>query len=303
MTTDTAKASPIAAVAALMAGALLAFVGAALSIRVLSGTLPPLQINIVRTGGGLLLLLGALAIRPSLARGLDIRRAYRHIPRNIAHASAGVFWTVSIGLLPLATVFSLEFTAPAWAALLAFPILGEKIGRMTMVGIFACIVGVLIILRPSPSTFDVTALLPLCAALGFGLSVLLTRRLTRTETTFAILFWMMVIQLTLNAVGSAFWPGAQPGFGALDSHGLLACLTLAVSGLLSQLCLSRALHLGEALLVMPLDFLRVPLIAVIGYWVFGEPLDIWVFIGFGVIAGGIVLGLMAQARKVEETAV
>lgn len=196
-----------------MTGALASFVLAAVSIRVLGRHFNAFEINIGRTGGGLLLLTAALAAAPSLRRQIRLSEAPRHVPRNLVHAAGGLLWTVAISLLPLATVFSLEFTAPAWAALLAFPILGERIRRDTVIGLIASLVGVLVILRPSPESFRMIALLPLAAALCLGLSALLTRRLTRSQSVFAILFWMMLIQLPLNVAGellwAAWWAAAQ----------------------------------------------------------------------------------------------
>lgn len=292
----------LAPVALWMTGALVSFVGAALSIRVLSRHLDVFEINMIRTGGGLCVLACVLVVLPHLLRDIHPRRLAAHLPRNAVHALGGMFWTLAIAQLPLATVFSLEFTAPAWAALLAFPVLGERIRLHSIAGIAACMVGVLIILRPDPATFDGAALLPLAAAFCFGLTVLLTRRLTRTETTFAILFWMMAIQFALNAVGAIASPHGGAPRDLTDPTLLGAGAMLVVSGLLSQLCLSKALQIGEAIVVLSIDFMRVPLIAAIGYLIFDEPLDAWVFAGFAVIALGITTGLVSQARRVEESA-
>jgi drug/metabolite transporter (DMT)-like permease len=208
-----------------------------------------------------------------------------------------VLWTLSITLLPLATVFSLEFTTPAWAALLAYPILRERIRRATIVGIGASLIGVLIVLRPAPNTFDVTALIPLAAALLFGLSALLTRRLTRTESAFAILFWMMTIQFPVNLVGAfALTPvtAAGPMPTALE---IVAMCTLAMGGLCSQLCLSKALQIGQAIIVVPLAFVRVPLIALIRWALYMEPIDLWVFVGSIVLFAGILISILPSQKS------
>jgi drug/metabolite transporter (DMT)-like permease len=286
---DTTRIAPVAA---WMAGALLSFIGAALAIRTLAGRLDVFEINLVRTGGALVILLALLPAIPGLSSQLRPNRVLLHVPRNLVHALGGLFWTLAVAILPLATVFSLEFTAPAWAALLAYPILGERIRKQSVFGILACLVGVLVILRPAPGSLNVFAILPIVAACCFGLNVLLTRKLTRTETTFAILFWMMVIQVVLNAIGATLYRAGDFSAIFADSRLALACLLLVISGLMSQFCLAKALQIGEAMLVMPLDFLRVPLIAGIGYWIYGEPLDMWVLAGFAVIALGITVGLM-----------
>ncbi|MEJ1160056.1 DMT family transporter [Prosthecomicrobium sp. N25] len=280
-----------------MAGALVSFVGAALAIRMLSGHVGVFEINLIRTGGALLLLSLILVGVPRLAGELRPGHMDRHLPRNLVHAIGGLFWTLAVTYpLPLATVFSLEFTAPAWAALLAYPLLGERIRRQSVLGILACMVGVLVILRPSPVSFDATSILPLGAALCFGTTVLLTRRLTRTESTFAILYWMMVIQAAFNAVGTVIYPSGDLSQIGRDPMLVGAAGLLVISGLSSQFCLAKALQIGEAVMVLSLDFLRVPIIAVIGWWLYGERLDGWVFAGFAIIAAGIVVGLTPRTR-------
>lgn len=289
----------ILTVALWMFGALASFVVVAVSIRTLTFYFNIFEINLVRTGGGLVLLLGALAGASLLGRRveIDVATAIVHIPRNLVHWLGGLLWTAAISLLPLATVFALEFTAPAWAALLAFPLLSERIRRDSIIGIAACLVGVLIILRPSPGAFTLASVLPLAAALCFALTALLTRRLTRTESTFAILIWMMTSQFILNLPGVLLLPGVPLRPGSMFSvASLLAMTGLAVAGLSTQLCLSKALQVGEASLVLPLDFLRVPLIAVIGYLMFGEAIDVWVFVGSLIIMIGILIGLLPARR-------
>ncbi len=157
-------------------------------------------------------------------------------------------------------------------------------------------VGVLVILRPSPVSFDATSILPLGAALCFGTTVLLTRRLTRTESTFAILYWMMVIQAAFNAVGTVIYPSGDLSQIGRDPMLVGAAGLLVISGLSSQFLPRQGPADGEAVMVLSLDFLRVPIIAVIGWWLYGERLDGWVFAGFAIIAAGIVVGLTPRTR-------
>ena len=288
-------------VVAWMTGALFAFVGAAIAIRVLSYELNVFEIGSVRIGGGLIIILGALLAQPALISHIRLNELVLHIPRNLAHALGGIFWTVAIATLPLATVFSLEFTAPAWAAVLAYFILSERLTLRKAVGIGLCMIGVVIIVRPAPSTFDAMAILPLGAAFCFALSALLTRKLVLTKSVFTVLFWMMVLQLPINVGGAIFVPYYVPmksGFATAPDLTMYAAMgLLAISGVLSQLCLSKALSHGEAITVVPLDFLRVPLIAFVGWLLFGEAIDIAVFLGLGFIIVGVVYGLIEPKKN------
>src|SRR6201999_281985 len=103
------------------------------------------------------------------------------------------------------------------------------------------------------------------------------KKLTTTESPFAIVFWMNVVQFVLGAVA------AGPGFVAkLEISQLPAIAGLGIAGMLAHFCMSKAFKAGDASLVVPLDFLRIPLIAVVGWWLYGEPLDLFVFAGAGV---------------------
>jgi drug/metabolite transporter (DMT)-like permease len=148
------------------------------------------------------------------------------------------------------------------------------------------------IVRPGFATFQPAALLVIGAALGFAVTMTATKRLTDTETTFAILFWMNLMQLPMNLAGS------DPFFlSRLGPTHLLPAAGVAISGLASHYCLTNAFRAGDALVVVPLDFLRVPLIALVGWILYGEALDPLVLLGAGLIIAGIVWNLRADARE------
>jgi drug/metabolite transporter (DMT)-like permease len=274
-----------------MSGALAFFVLTALAVRALNAFATPFEIGFLRTSIGLALLLIALAARPSLCAQVSDADPLLHAVRNGIHAIGGVFWTMAIAALPFATVFALEFTAPAWVAILAYPLLGERVRRQAIVGIGVCTIGVLVILRPGLVAWDVSVVVALAAAFCFGVSVVLTRKLTRSQGVFSIMLWMMVLQTVFYAAACVTalidrpWPDWPPA-------ALLPAVGLGVCGLGSQLCLAKALSHGEAATVIPLDFLRVPLIAGVGALFYGEALDLWVLGGAALIMVGICYGLL-----------
>ena len=275
-----------------MIGALLSFSAMAVSIRALSGPLKVMEILAIRNGGALLILLAAGAFNPALMRAVSTRRLPLHIARNVIHFAAQFMWAVGVTLLPLATVFALEFTAPAHAVVLAAFFLRERLtpGRIGMV---ACgFIGVLVILRPGLESFQPAAFLVLGAAVGFAIMMTMTKAMTATETPYAIMLWMNAIQLPLALAGSN--PRDYLGLGAAD---LLPACAIAASGLASHFCLAQAFRHGEASLVVPMDFMRVPLIALVGLWLYGERLDVWVFAGAGLIVSGVLWNLRAEATR------
>ena len=82
----------------------------------------------------------------------------------------------------------------------------------------------------------------------------------------------------------------------LDPSNLLPLAGVCIGGLSSHYCLTNAYRHGDAIMVIPLDFLRIPLIAFVGWRLYGEPLDPFVFIGSAIIIAGIVWNLRAEAR-------
>jgi len=273
-----------------MTGALLSFSAMAVSIRVLSAKLHILEILAIRNGSGLALLAALGALNPALVRALTTRRLVLHVMRNAIHFGAQFLWATGVTLLPLATVFALEFTMPAYTALLAVLFLGERLTPSRIGVVIFGFLGVLVILRPGLESFQPAALLVLGAALGYAVSLTQTKALTSTETTFAILLWMNVVQLPLAMLGSD--PRSYVAIGTAD---LLPVGAVALSGLASHFCLAQAFRSGDASLVVPLDFMRIPLIALVGWWLYGEPLDVYVFSGAGLIVLGVLWNLRAEA--------
>jgi len=274
-----------------MSGALLAFSTMALSVRGLADVLNTFEILSIRSASGVLFLLLMMAARPQLRRELSLRVIRLHALRNTLHFGSQVAWAKSITLLPLATVFALEFTTPAWVVLLAVVFLRERVTASRLATVLLGIAGVLVIVRPGLESLHPGALLALASAVGFAIMMVTTKKLTGIESTFAILFWMNLMQLPMNLAG------VDPSFVfRLEGRHLLPAAGMACSGLASHYCLTNAFRFGDAQVVVPLDFLRLPLIALAGWLLYGEALDPRVFAGAGLIIAGIVWNLRAEAR-------
>jgi drug/metabolite transporter (DMT)-like permease len=286
----TVAQSDILRVVLWMTGALVAFSAMAVSVRMLAGVLSVMEILAVRAFLGLVMLLAIGWWRAELGSAIRTRRLPLHLLRNTVHLGAQYLWALSLLLIPLATSFALEFTTPAWTILLAAPFLGERLTASRIGAVVLGLLGVLVILRPGLQAFDPGALLMLTAAFGLAVALIATKQLTRTETTFTIVFWMSAIQLPLTLAASD--PLFMTRLGAAQAPAVIA---LGVSGLAAHYCLTNAFQAGDAGVVVPLDFMRIPLIAVIGWWLYGEPLDLLVFLGAGLIITGILWNLRSEA--------
>ncbi len=276
-----------------MVGALLSFSVMAVSIRELARMgLSIFEILAIRSGVALLVLLILLAFRPELRAHARPRRMGLNFFRNGVHYASQFCWALSLTMLPLAMVFSLEFTMPAWTALLAAWVLHEKMTPSRLGVVVLGLVGVLIILRPGVTAFNPAALLVLVAAFGYAITMITTKQLTATETTFGIIFWMAVIQFPLSLLGSN--PATLLN---LEVRHILPAIGVGIAGLTSHYCLSNAFRSGDATLVVPLDFMRIPLIAVVGWAFYGERLDIFVLLGALVIIAGVLWNLRSEAAR------
>lgn len=285
--------SKIARVVLWMVGALLSFSVMAVSIRQLSRAgLSIFEILAIRSGVALLVLFVLLAVRPDLRLHARPRRMGLNLFRNTVHYASQFSWALSLTMLPLATVFALEFTMPAWTALLAIWFLHERMTPSRLGVVVLGLIGVLVILRPGIASFNPAAILVLLAAFGYAITMITTKKLTMTESTFGIVFWMAVIQLPLSLLGSD-----PTVFLHLETRHILPALGVGTAGLTSHYCLSNAFRSGDATLVVPLDFMRIPLIAVVGWAFYGERLDIFVLLGALIIVSGVLWNLRSEVAR------
>jgi drug/metabolite transporter (DMT)-like permease len=249
------------------------------------------EIMLFRSGIGLVLVtLGALA----LGRLGEVRadRLGGHLVRNSFHFAGQNLWFLALATVPLAQVFALEFTSPLWVILLAPLVLGERLTVLRLVAVGLGFLGILIVTRPDPATIGPGTLAALACAVCFAATTLMTKRLTRGESIVGILFWLTLMQLVMALV-CAGWDGQVT---LPDATTLPWLCLVGLCGVSAHLCLTTALTLAPASFVVPIDFARLPLIAVVGWLVYDEVLDPFVLIGGAVIFAGILVNLRAAAR-------
>jgi drug/metabolite transporter (DMT)-like permease len=238
--------------------------------------------------------LGFLMLYPLVRRNgglaaMKTSRPLQHIGRNLVHYAGQAGWFFALTLIPIGQVVAIEFTMPIWTAILAATFLGERMSVSKIAAIVLGIVGVIVIVRPATGEINPGQLIALGAAVGFGISIAMMKSLTRTETTLAIVFWMAVIQGAAGFLPSIHfwvWPSA-------DSWGWI--VVIAFCGTFSHFCMARAMLYADATVVVPMDFLRVPLTAAAGWLIYGERLDMLTALGTTLILAGNLLNL----KKVE----
>ncbi|MFB9264535.1 DMT family transporter [Bradyrhizobium erythrophlei] len=216
-------------------------------------------------------------------------RVHVHIGRNLIHYTAQLGWFYALTLIPISQVVAIEFTMPIWTALVAASFLGERLSLQKITAIVLGLVGVVVIVRPATGELNPGQLIALGAALGFGVSIAIVKSLTRTEQTLAIIFWMLVVQSAASFVPALYvwtWPPLQTWFWLI---------VIAFCGTFSHYCMTRAMLHADATVVVPMDFLRVPLTAIIAWLIYAERLDIYTALGAVLILSGNLLNLKPNA--------
>lgn len=242
------------------------------------------QIMVMRSAIGLVLLMPLVMLAGGF-RTLRTTAFFQHVGRNVVHYTGQYLWLYALALIPIAQLISIEFTMPIWTAILAALFLGERIGWRKSASIALGLAGVAIIVRPGADTINLGQLLALASAVTFAISVIMVKALTRRDSVTTIIFWMLVIQSVLGLVPALLvWkmPTAQDWPWVL---------LVAFCGTFSHYCMARAMVHAEATIVVPMDFLRVPLAAVVGYLVYAEAIDVFTALGAALILFGNMLNL------------
>jgi drug/metabolite transporter (DMT)-like permease len=257
--------------------------------------LDPFEVMELRSLIGLALFY-PLVVRHGGLRSMATRRPLLQVGRNLAHYAGQYLWFLALSMIPVAQVVSIEFTMPIWTAVLAATLLGERITARKGLAIALGLIGVVIIVRPGVTEANPGQLAMLFAAATFALSIVAVKSLTRTDSTVVIIFWMLVIQSVLGVIPALQvwrWPsiGLSPWL-----------MMLAFAGTFSHYCLTNAMRYAETTIVVPMDFLRVPLSAAVGWLVYAERLDLLTLLGAVVILGGNLLNLSGRSAARQSAA-
>jgi drug/metabolite transporter (DMT)-like permease len=276
---------PLAA-ALWMTGAIAAFTAMAIATRQIKGVHDTFEILAYRSVIGWLIVVGLAA---AFGRLTDIRteRLPSHVIRNIFHFTGQSLWFWAITMIPLAQVFALEFTSPIWVILLSPIFLGERLTRRKLVAAALGFAGVLIVARPDFGQIEAGILAAAGAAFFFASTSLMTKALTKGEPILSILFWLTLMQAGFGIVAmTVFGPVTLPRLETLPWLGLIG-----IAGITAHFSLTTALSLAPASTVVPVDFARLPIIAVVGAVFYAEPVEPSLFAGAALIFLGIWINL------------
>jgi drug/metabolite transporter (DMT)-like permease len=272
-----------------MGGAVLSFSLMAIAVRELLRTMGSFEILFLRSAISLVIMLGVVAYVGR--ERLRTQRFGLHVVRNLFHFAGQYAWVYSIAMLPLAMVFAIEFTMPVWSAVLAVLLMGERLNHGRIVMLVLGLVGILVILKPGIEAVPPAAIVMLLGSFAYAATMISTKQLAKTDSAIAVLFYMSVIQVPLALV-PALQQWVTPGLADLPW-----VLAVGVTGLSAHFCLTRSLRIADATLVIPIDFLRLPLIAVVGMMFYGEPLQASILIGAAVIFAGTYYSIRRESGR------
>lgn len=275
-----------------MIGSIASFSAMAIAGRELGARYDTFEIMMYRSAFGVMVVV-TLAAATGAWRQINTRNMGQQLVRNLAHFTGQNLWFYAVTVIPLAQVFALEFTSPLWVIVLSPLILGERLTLVRGIAAIMGFIGILIVARPSIEGINAGVITAASSAIFFALTIMFTKRLTRTQTITGILFYLTAMQLVFGVIAA----GYDGDVSLPDAASMPFLALIGVCGLLAHYCLTKALSIAPATVVVPIDFVRLPVIAVLGMLIYQEVLDIWVFIGAAVIFAGNYLNIWFETRK------
>lgn len=281
-----------------MLGSIFAFSLMAVAGRQVVGVHDTFEIMTLRSAIGVVLVLAVAAVTGQMSQ-IKAERLRGHLFRNILHFIGQNLWFYALTMITLAQLFAYEFTSPIWLLLLSALFLGERLTPTRIVAVGLGFVGILIVTRPSVDTLNLGVAAALAAAIFFAATAVATKRLTQGQSIITIMFWLTLMQFCFGMVmtfydGQVTWPTATT---------LPWLVVIGFCGVVAHFSLTSALALAPASFVIPIDFMRLPLISALGALFYGEALDPFVLLGGAVIFGGIWLNIKSgfAAKKASPT--
>jgi len=247
----------------------------ALAVRLLATDIPPLEIGFFRAFFAFVLMVPyAIRTGPSIWKSTN-HKAF--LARGITGAGFVMFFFPGVALMEIADAQALTFTTPLFGMLLAMLFLGGRLRSKRVLALVAGFAGALIIIRPGFQTISFGAILVLCSALSASGSGALMKYATRSDPPDKVVFFHAIYMTPLILIGALFdwqWPNLWE---------LFMLVIVAALATLNQRFLGRAFAATDATAVFPFVFMRLPFGAALGFSIFQEIPDLWVWLGGAVI--------------------
>ena len=280
----------------LMGAAYMLFAGLSASImaggvrHLTDNGFPPIEAAFFRN------LFGFAAMTPILVHhgmvSFRTRRLGLHVLRSVLNVTCMLMMFTAIALTPLAKIQSLNFTTPMFATMFAAVILHEHVSRSRWTAVAIGVLGATVILRPGIDAIDTGAILVLIASVVWALVMMAIKVLARTDSPVTITCYSVSFLTVFSFLPALFvwvWP-----------HGneWLWLVFIGVTGTAAHLSVAQALKLADASALMPLEFIRLLWVALIGFVFFAEKPSIWTWCGAAIIVASCTYLARQETRKV-----
>ena len=272
-----------------MVGAIFSFTAMAVSGREMAASLDTFEIMFFRSLIGIVIILGLGFAFGTLSQ-IKTNRLGLHLLRNISHFTGQNLWFFALIYIPFSQLFALEFSAPLWIAVLAALFLQERLTRVRLMSLAIGFIGILIISRPDAHSLSPALIAGALSAIAFAGSIICTKKLIRDQSTTCILFWLVVMQTVMGLICA----GIDFDITLPTGIHIVYVVVVGCCGLLAHFCITRALSLAPAIVVAPLEFLRLPLISVIGFALYDESLNWGILFGAVLIFGANIMNMWAE---------
>ena len=211
--------------------------------------------------------------------------------RSLSSYIGAIFWFASMIYLPLAEATALGYTAPLFATFGAILFLGETAGPRRWRALLLGFTGTLIILRPGVEAVSMPALYAVSGAVFIAISVLFVKILNRTESAETIVLYMGIFSTPLSFFAAIFF------WKTPSLETLFWLIGIGISSTLAHLAYTRSFAVTDASAVLPYDYLRLLMVAAVGFGIYGEIPNIWTWIGTIIIIGSTLYIVKHEAIR------
>lgn len=275
-----------------MCGAIASFTSMAIAGRAINFALDTFEIMLFRSIVGCAII-GIIIVVTGKHNEIKFDRIRLHFLRNAAHFIGQNLWFFALPLVPLAQLFAFEFTTPLWVLLFSPILLHERLTFVRGASAFLGFIGILLVAQPGSAAISIGMVSAASCAIFFALTAIFTRKLTRDQSILCILFFLT----TMQAIFGLICAGIDGDIQLPNAVTAPWILLIGFAGLMAHFCLTNALSLAPANIVMPIDFVRLPVIAVIGLLFYNEPFSALIIVGAILIFGANYLNIALDKQN------
>lgn len=257
--------------------AVISFCVLAISVKEIDSNMTSVQIIFFRS------LIGLIILKVLFNRKLPaitLPTFKKHLLRNIFHLAGQYGWIVGIIYLSLSEVTAIEFTVPIWVVIIAALFLNERITKRKIISITLALIGVLFILKPGIEIISLNSIVVLLSAISYSITHVLTKKIVSSSSALELVFVMCLLQTPISFLL------ALPEWEYPKYSDYIWLLLIGISAISAHFSMARAFKNGNISDLIILDYLRLPVLILIGILCYNDPFSFSLIIGASLIILG-----------------